>query len=288
MTEPSFRLPPVAIGGVGGSGTRLVARILAETGCYLGGTLNPALDNLWFSALLRRHAWFRHFPARADIDSALQLFCKAMATGLPGAPEDADQAVLDGVGRELAAVDEPYARTLEQALHALAGTEGADPARHLRWGWKEPNTHIFLPNIAEAVPDLRYVHVIRNGLDMAFSENQQQLKNWGAFVLGPESDDPDTPLPVRSLAYWIASNRRAIRLARAAFGANFFLLNYDRLCMAPEETLPGYLEFLGVHKTADRFAALIAPSSRSRRETEDLAIFSGDQIQEVEALMALA
>ena len=43
--------PPVAIGGIGGSGTRLIAQCLKELGFYLGGDLNQANDNLWFVLL---------------------------------------------------------------------------------------------------------------------------------------------------------------------------------------------------------------------------------------------
>ena len=46
--------PPVAIGGVGGSGTRLIAQILHEAGFYLGDDLSYAIDNLWFTLLFRR------------------------------------------------------------------------------------------------------------------------------------------------------------------------------------------------------------------------------------------
>src|SRR6266550_6138718 len=45
---------PVAIGGVGGSGTRLVAEILRHLGYYMGRDLNEASDNLWFTLLFRR------------------------------------------------------------------------------------------------------------------------------------------------------------------------------------------------------------------------------------------
>lgn len=45
---------PVAIGGVGGSGTRVFAEILRGFGFYIGDCLNGALDNLWFTLLCKR------------------------------------------------------------------------------------------------------------------------------------------------------------------------------------------------------------------------------------------
>ena len=45
---------PVAIGGVGGSGTRLIAQFLNSLGYYMGDNLNPSADNLWFTLLFKR------------------------------------------------------------------------------------------------------------------------------------------------------------------------------------------------------------------------------------------
>jgi len=44
----------IAIGGVGGSGTRLVAGALAAAGYFIGYDLNEASDNLTFSLLFVR------------------------------------------------------------------------------------------------------------------------------------------------------------------------------------------------------------------------------------------
>ena len=45
---------PIVIGGVGGSGTRLIAQILKELGYHLGNYLNLSEDNLWFTLLFKR------------------------------------------------------------------------------------------------------------------------------------------------------------------------------------------------------------------------------------------
>ncbi len=45
---------PVVIGGVGGSGTRVVAAILSTLGFHLGNDLNESMDNLWTTLLFKR------------------------------------------------------------------------------------------------------------------------------------------------------------------------------------------------------------------------------------------
>ena len=45
---------PVVVGGVGGSGTRLIAECLKEAGYFMGADINDAKDNLWFTLLFKR------------------------------------------------------------------------------------------------------------------------------------------------------------------------------------------------------------------------------------------
>ena len=44
----------VAAGGVGGSGTRLVAELLRGLGLQMGSDLNVSLDTRWFTLLFKR------------------------------------------------------------------------------------------------------------------------------------------------------------------------------------------------------------------------------------------
>jgi hypothetical protein len=166
---------PVIIGGVGGSGTRVVAEIINLLGFYIGGDLNPAKDNLWFLMLFKRPRWFRR--ARHDkhkIFTGLRLLSKAMLhKTVPGWPElkFLIRAVLEisifghnykGDGRGLW----PFVR----AWNMVAG-QPKMIMDQTRWGWKEPNSHIYLEYLAAFFGDIKYIHTIRHGLDMAFIWN---------------------------------------------------------------------------------------------------------------------
>src|ERR1700675_795212 len=62
--------PPLVIGGIGGSGTRVAAQLLIELGFYLGDDLNPALDNLTSTFLFKRPRWYgREAPRQRRIDT---------------------------------------------------------------------------------------------------------------------------------------------------------------------------------------------------------------------------
>jgi hypothetical protein len=70
---------PVVIGGVGGSGTRLIAQYLKEAGFHIGTDLNNANDNLWFTLLFKRIEILS--SSEEEFDELLRIFINGM-TGI--------------------------------------------------------------------------------------------------------------------------------------------------------------------------------------------------------------
>lgn len=257
---------PVAIGGVGGSGTRLVAELLLALGFDLGYDLNESLDNLSFTLLLKR---LELWPAAAhgdEIQRALSLFLGAARGTLR--PETLNRDYL----RSLAVQSRPThpgswlqerVLRLETAVTNGRRVEG-------RWGWKEPNTHIFLDALNQHIPDLRYIHVVRNGLDMAFSENQHQLLLWGRAMLGLDYQ-PETAED--SFRYWAEAHRRILHLG-GDMGTRFLLLNFDQLCLDPAPHLEQLARFLDLEPDAatlqelQQLIRIPASLGRHRREPD--------------------
>jgi hypothetical protein len=87
-----------------------------------------------------------------------------------------------------------------------------------------------LPLLDQIVPGLRFVHVIRHGLDMALSDNQNQLAAHGRSLLGPLRDT--VPGPLASALLW-----KKVNLAAAEYGASmdgrYFLVRYEDACHLP-------------------------------------------------------
>ena len=70
---------PLVIGGIGGSGTRLVAEICSLFGIYLGDDLNVASDNLLYTLLFRRQTWFyKTYQNHKKIRTGLSLLEKLL------------------------------------------------------------------------------------------------------------------------------------------------------------------------------------------------------------------
>ena len=77
------------------------------------------------------------------------------------------------------------------------------------WGWKQPNVQVMVPLIAPYLSGMKYIYVVRNGLDMAFGYNQNQLKYfWGDLLLGSDAE----ATPANALRYWVASYKRNLCL----------------------------------------------------------------------------
>ena len=282
---------PVIIGGVGGSGTRVVAEIINLLGFYIGDDLNSAKDNLWFLLLFKRPRWFRR--ARHDkheIFTGLRLLSKAMLHKIrPAWPEVKFliRAVLDisifghnykGDGRGLW----PFVR----AWNMVAG----HPKMILnpnRWGWKEPNSHIYLDYLADFFSNMKYIHTIRHGLDMAFSDNQQQLYNWGP-IFGLELPQTKSDEPAASLKFWIKSNRRVIERGQKLGDQNFLVVNFDRLCLSPESEIQKIVSFLNIEPNPEKLEALIRipqkPKSLGRYRAHNISQFDPADLNELERL----
>lgn len=283
---------PIAIGGVGGSGTRVAAEILLQLGFYLGRDLNSAHDNLWFTLLLKRPRWFLKNAGRKEshIFKGLSIFEKIMTTGLK--PSYAElgfitRAVVDiiftghdylGSGRGLW----PIKRAI-----TMFRPKKIDGFKYAGWGWKEPNTHIYLEYLTKHFHHLKYMHLIRHGIDMAYSRNQSQMYNWGA-MLGIPVYDASIPLPRRSLKYWIEANTRAITLGQKLLGKRFLVVNFDTLCVHPRREIELIIDFLGLDTHGahmDKLEKLPRfPPSAGRYKKHDLSVFSQDEIASVKEL----
>lgn len=251
---------PLVIGALGGSGTRVVAQVLIESGFHLGSDLNPALDNLWFTLLFKRPGWYARVveTQAGEIAVGLDILTKAMA----GRPElsVAERAFIRKAMLQIAMRGHDHDRAgrgiwpIVRAQRLRAGAP--PPAGSVGWGWKEPNSHIYLPQLIEHFADLRFVYVVRHGLDMAYSDNRAQLYNWGP-QFGIDASIGETAVPDAMLAYWVAVTRRAVELG-GRLGERFLLLDYDALCTEPRVVLPKLLDFAGVKVDDSRLDTLAA------------------------------
>jgi hypothetical protein len=274
---------PIVIGGVGGSGTRIVAELIKEIGFYLGCDLNHANDNLLFPFLFKRPRWYlSNCNNWGEIKKGLTVFEGIMTTRFDSSIKDMD--FINRIMIKDFYSDNKNKAWVDKRLSNIPKYKEIDLNQYLGWGFKEPNSHIYLENLSKYFKEMKYIHVIRHGLDMAFSENQYQLHNWGS-LFGINIPNDGARLPKASLNYWIKSNKEAIRKGRELLGNNFILLKFDELYLEPKKQIDRMIDFLEVKKPIVRKKFLYTlpqkPRTSGRYRKNDLSIFTENQINEV-------
>lgn len=235
------------VGATGGSGTRVVAQILREAGLFTGAELNESEDAWKFGDYSDR--WINVYLSHRD--GAL--------------PTDVEEAMLD----DLAVLLEEHCAPLEQRRP---------------WGWKEPRSIYLLPFFRRHLPALRFLHVVRDGRDMALSANQNQLRKHGDSAPIPSN----LPAPERSMALWSWVNLTAARYGEERLGDRYLRIRFEDLCARPVEVARSIFEFFALE--GDPTAAsrtIAAPSSLGRWRTESPATIAALEEQGKAALVAL-
>jgi hypothetical protein len=224
----SLPTPPIVMGATGGSGTRVVARIVLRCGMYIGTKLNAQKDSLHMGGYLT--VW---------------------------------------VGQYLAAGGEPDLEDAMRADLARVLEDHGVPSDGTPWGWKAPPSIFLLPFFERALPGFKFVHVVRDGRDMAYSRNQRQLDRYGETLLG-EGVELDSP--AGSIGVWTKANLAAARFAEEQMGARYLLLRFEDLCAAPEREIARLLAFLELAGDPAELAAEVqAPPTIGRWREQDPA-----------------
>lgn len=269
----------IAVGGLGGSGTRAVAQILIESGIYLGDNLNGPKDNLLFTSLFKNPKWFKK-ASKEDKLYRLDLFEKYMINNRLSLNE------------KMEIINASYTNPFYQSrskfnLKLLFWNNQSKNKADKLWGWKEPNTYLYIDEIATFFQDLKYIHVIRNGLDMAFSKNMQQLNNWGfKFNITINPTDDEAIIAKKQLEYWIKANKYVRETGKRLLSNNLYLLNHDKLCTQPEVEIRSLFKFLKLELNDELNLKLKmipkSTSSNNRYLKKDISIFTTEQIKAVE------
>lgn len=247
--------PPIVVFNKSHSGSRLLARVLAEAGVFMGARLNDSEDALDVLRLVEHYLDFHH-------------------------PDD-----------------EAFRRNGDPALDALvmdvfsAHLRGARPGQP--WGWKLSETHFALPLIARLFPRARFIHLVRDGRDVAFSNfNAPDTDRLRKIYFGTDRLQHWRGLPLTAAAYaaaphlfnaqlWVASVTDA-RLRGQMLGERYREVRYEDLTLRFAETVSELFAWLGLGDAGEvvtRLAHEVRVDSvgkfrdvDSRRRAEALAV----------------
>ena len=130
------------------------------------------------------------------------------------------------------------------------------PALTTSWGWKHPHSYLLLEFLDAWFAGLRFVHVVRDGCDMALSENQNQLRHYGGLLL--EDAGADAPAPVRSLSFWAEANLRAAEYGERRLGERYLRVRFEDLCAEPATEARRLMAFTGGQVDETSVSAAVA------------------------------
>ena len=252
---------PVVLGGIGGSGTRVVTQLLQSLGFDMGSDLNQSLDDLGFTALFKRPSLWPLEDHLPQLNEALSIYLGSRGqtnTSIPSGKHAARVTQLLDITRS--AGEWIDTGDLYERQECLVTPSKPTPL----WGWKEPNTHMLLPFLVAALPNIKYIHITRHGLDMAHSSNQTQLKLWGAHLLGRAVD---TKSADDSLAFWCAAHDRLLQV-RERSQKQILVLPFESLFEEPDVILTHLCNFLALpescHPAKAAISTLQKPQSLGR------------------------
>ncbi len=287
-TAPEFKMPeinigsPIIIGAVGGSGTRVLARIVSEMGVDIGRDLNQANDDLWMNLLFFR-------PSRVCSGQFEKV--ESVSSGMSLMRRHRNGPVFQTTANELRFLSRAITDTwktdnfgktpLRWSLKRLA--KFFVPIRRkseecIAWGWKEPTSHFFINQFLGYFPKAKYVHVLRHGLDMAFSSNLNQVKRFGPLF------DLQSVTPPDALKFWLAANGDAL-MSMNRYPQRTMVVRFEDLCSDPSNSVRSLASFLGFRPTdleIKRMAGYIRPpESIGRYRKNSLVGFSGEDLAEL-------
>jgi hypothetical protein len=262
---------PIVVGGVGGSGTRVIAQLLQSLNFDMGSDLNESLDDLGFTALFKRPSLWPINQHLSQLKEALDVYLASRGhrstSWISQAHQNASAAELLKSTRQ----KDEWIETgdLSDREQFLTTTSPPTPL----WGWKEPNAHIPLPFLTSALPNMKYIHVTRHGLDMAYSSNQTQLKVWGPELL---ARTVNTKSADDSFAYWCAAHERVLKLQERT-NQKILILPFEGLFTDADSTISDLCSFLKLPDTRTKARNVIkqlrAPQTMGRyRELQRLNV----------------
>jgi len=130
---------------------------------------------------------------------------------------------------------------LEQHLSDL-------PAPDCPWGMKVPRTILMLEFWRRIFPGLKFIHVVRNGLDMAYSQNNYQLDRFGSLTLSRE--EQNLPRRFAAIAYYRTINLYAADYGETQLQSRYLRIRLEDLCTQPAHIIRRIFDFVEAPRSA--------------------------------------
>ncbi|HYV88897.1 MAG TPA: sulfotransferase [Candidatus Polarisedimenticolia bacterium] len=213
--------PPIVVFCKSHSGSRLLVEMLQRAGIFMGAHCSGSGDS-WDLAPLLRYLVIRHYPDyRAALAGGDELLAPMIAAA--------------------------FARHLD----------GYDRKDAPPWGWKLCESAYAMPVISALFPQARYIHLLRDGRDVAFSNHTGPVDAyWRKIFFGHADIESWHGMSLNGSGYrrrphlfnaqhWLSSVSLGHRTA-LELGARCLELRYEDLIQDPRASAARLFAFLGL------------------------------------------
>lgn len=195
---------PVIVGGNGHSGTRIFIEIIGHSGHFCG---------------------IRGLTKRADSEDLrmIDLLNRWVGPYVYGTLEPGQKRAM--------------LRAFARRLRLLF------PLRLGPWGFKNPRCMLILPVLHELFPGLKFVHVVRDGRDIALGNPFVSSNRYVDAYL--DVHERALPPEQKMILFWGRSNQRAMEYGTQMLGENYKLMRWEDLCRDPLPNAESLIRFAG-------------------------------------------
>ena len=219
--------PPVIVFNKSHSGSRLLARLIAEAGVFMGAHQNESNDS-WDVLKLVEYLVERYYPNYGPLWNS-------------NAPAD---------------------ETLPDLIREVFASHTEGLPQNASWGWKVCETAYILPVLDFLFPAARYVHLIRDGRDVAFTNhrapnrpfwkkiyfNTDRILAWRGLRF--HGRDYERRSHIYNVMHW-ANSVTVGRTYGAMLRERYLEVRYEDLCESFDDTATRVLEFIGAANILD-------------------------------------
>jgi hypothetical protein len=275
MEERLLQASPVVVIGMHRSGTRLLDEILGKLGVFMGADRQADGESVTFmlinEAIFQQCGTFWNEPMPVHYVLSDDSFL-AHATGMARGALKA------------------HSRGYQGANSPLASASESPPT----FGWKDPRNTFTLPVWKQIFPQLRVIHVLRHGVDVAASLSRRHGEALRAATGEPV---PPALTVIKDHALGVLSSRRGWNLAEALTmweqyvekarlelaeaGDRGLEIRFEELLQRPQKLIPTIAEFCGLpapanlEETCERIDASRALAYRQEPELMSFAETAG-------------
>jgi hypothetical protein len=261
---------PLVIIGMHRSGTSLVVRLLADLGFHMGDYLSRDAEAVFFQKLNRRI--FNSVGAKwGSVDPLIEVMDS----------EDFVESQSRNMHKALFEDRRLLSREMKISEYFGSGPwEDVKDGNQAHWGWKDPRTTMTFPIWLRIFPQAKFLHIMRNGIDVAISTHRRTMKQHRNLIKRtfPLDYDPITLDFEYCFQLWESYLSFVFNHRDIIPDGNYLEVHYEDLLTDPEEQLQLICDFASFPVRDQDLKTSIPQIDRSRLQNSDFAANYRQQI----------